>query len=286
MRLASLAVVASLLLAVAPSVAEYVAPDTYEVTHDDSYEDHIEINDTAFAKAGWWQGEHGIDGGYAVNLSDDGVSHGEKRTMHWMWINDSRDDYETSPVTVEVETQGAVVAAVDVFRVQQEGKHITPDCPQHFAEELYPGADRTSWLFRVLHETTNFHQRTGVGESMEVELFPEDSRDGYLVAIYPQAGSGSEQVETTAGDARIDYEVSFNDPNDDMIVTTDQGWKAPERPFHTGQWFREPGINPLVECVEKGIALPDELTQAQVSELPGDGPTEDRVSSMLETHLG
>lgn len=283
MRLASLVVVASLLLAVAPSIAEHKAADEYEVTHDNSFEDFIDIDDDAYVKPGWWHGEEGVDGGFAVNLSDQ--SAGEKQNMHWMWINDSRDGYETSPVKVEVEAQGPVVAAIDVFRVQQEGKHITPDCPQHFVEELYPEADRASWLFRILHETTNFHQRTA-SDSVEAELFPEDARDGYLVAIYPHAGSGNNDVESAVGEANITYEVSFSDPGDDMLVTTGQEWKAPDRPFHTSEWIREPGVGPLVECVEKGIALPDSLEEDQVSELPGDGPAADRVTSMLEAQLG
>lgn len=280
MRLASLTVVAALLLAVGPTIAEHTDQGWHTVEADDPFVDWMDIEEDAYVKPGWWSGESMVegDGGFAVNLS--AMEAQEEQKAHWLYVNDSFDPVETSPVYIDVESQGNVVAAVDVFKVRPDGKYITPDCPQTFAEELYPDADRISWAIRVSHEATNFHQRAAPDDSTEVELFPQDATHGYLVAIYPQAASAA------MGDARIEYTVSFEDPEDDMRVKNGQAWKAPDQPFHMDQWIGEPGVGPLVECVDKGIALPDELTEDQIQELPGTGTAGEQIASLLDTHIG
>lgn len=284
MRLASLAVVASLLLAVGPSLADHRDFGVYEVTDDRSYEDWIEIEDDAYTKAHWGHGETDVDGGFAVsNVS--ALETEDRNDAHWLYVNDSDEDIVTSPVNVELTTEGAVVGAIDVFKVRDTPRSFTPDCPQYLVEEKYPDEDGSSWAFQVLHETTNFHQRSVPSQSAEVELNLQDAPLGYLVAIYPQAASGNENLETATGAANLSYEITFNDPDDSVLVENKQGWTAPDRPVETGRWIGEPGVGPTRDCADKGLGLPGDVGESQARELPGPGSTGERIASMLDASL-
>lgn len=299
MRLASLAVVATLLFAVGPTIAEHRGEEKVTVDEDNSFEDWIDVEDDAYVKAGWWDGaapapsgqalESGADGGYAVpNVT--ALETEQKTEVHWLEIKRSGFDPgpASRPVQVHVETQGTVVAAMDVFKVRSGGTSITPDCPQTFAEELYPGEDRFAWAFQTAQQVTESHQRSaGVAGNMTANLDMNEAPDGYLVAIYPQAGSGQDTVESVNGEANITYEVTYNEDDDQATVRSGQEYRAPDRPFHTDEWFRTGDTGPLVECVGEGLAIPGGIGEedSQVRELPGTGPATERVASLMSTSL-
>lgn len=274
-RLAKLAIVAVMLLAVGPAVADKTP-----------YSDTIPVQDDAYVKPGWWwSGDE--TGGVAVNNS----STENRQEIHWLWIKDSDDDAD-SPAVVNVDARGSVIAAMDVFKIREPGS-ITPACPQYLVEDLYreEGENVIFWADRLVRETAGYHQRSvgvaeGSGGNMSVELHPEDSPNGWFVAIYPQAGSAHSEVTAATGepDPRIEYNISV--ANGDMTVDATQTHEQPDAPFHLEEWgliLTNPGI--LVDCAENGVALPPSVTDLDPTELPGPGPVQERIGSLLDTNL-
>lgn len=275
MRLASLAIVATMLLAVGPAVADKT------ITPGDSYTDSIQVEDDVYVKPGWWKGDDDGTGGVAAQA--DG-SHENKEELAWLWINDSSDADETAPVTIEVEANQSVVAAMDVFQIR-ETEGITPDCPQKLVEDIYPEANENVifWADRVSRQTTEHHQRGTGPATMSVELYPEEAPRGWFVAIYPQGGSGHDLVETATGTAEINFEVSI--ASDDMQVKPGRTYTQPERPFDLEQWGLVTNPENTVDCAREGVGLPDAVSDIDETEIPGHGSTEERIVSLLDTHL-
>lgn len=275
MRLASLAIVATMLLAVGPAVADKT------ISPGDPYQDSIKVEDDVYVKPGWWKGDDDGTGGVAVQ--EDGTQQ-NKEELAWLWINDSSDDDETAPVEIEVNANGGVVAAMDVFQVRKAGG-ITPDCPQQLVEDLYPEGHETVffWADRISRQTVDHNQRGAGPASMSVELYADEAPRGWLVAIYPQAGSGHDLAESATGEPRIDFEVSIG--ADDMEVKTGRTYKQPERPFDFEQWGLITNPSNTVDCAEKGVGLPDAVSNIDETEIPGPGPMQDRIVSLLDTSI-
>lgn len=301
MRLATLAAVTMLLAAVGPTLAthnggtdDHRIPPTGEV----AYEDSMTIEDDLYVKTGYWSGDvevepfvdlYGVGGGRGVDNVDDpaNASVREEQEIAWLWIHDDTDVDDDSIATVEVETEGPVVAAMDVFKVfgRDDAEFTTPDCPQALVEDLYPDAEEgpISWVVRLARQTNGYHQRGGALGSLTVELDARNSPRGFLVAIYPQAASGHEDVESAAGGApQMTWTVSAR--QDDTFVTDNVLQSTqPDLPVHAEEWVGGPG--PLLECAGEGVPLPEALQEESVEELPGAGSPGQRMADLLDADL-
>lgn len=297
MRLVTLAVAVMLLSVAVPAYAHIGdSPHTERERHrTSSYEGNMTIEDDFYAQAGWWGND-----GHAVNETNGTVHENASSSTagdrgdqqpEWLWIQQTTTDPQ-SRVTVTLETTGAVVGAIDVFKwVKDEGGgYYTPDCPQELVEELYPDQEEplSSYPFRILHETVDYHQRGGTysqedgaltGE-ISVSLDPKESTGGFLVVIYPQAASNHATVADEAGDATLNWTVEPE--GGDVVLRDDLQAQQPNSPVETNQWLL---LDDLSECANQGVELPPGLLPDELPELPTstqEGPT---VGDLLDTGL-
>jgi hypothetical protein len=303
-RLATLVVVASMLLAVAPTLAEHQPEQTHKVAPGDPFEDSIVVEDDAYVKPGWWAGEDPLfydptdgmipyGGGLGIDATDcegeDCETTNYDQEIEWMWIRDLQDFNQNVRYEVDVTAHGAVVAAMDVFKVVDRGterRYITHECPQFHAEDLFPREDeeQASWAIRVLRQTTEYHQRTTAGQTMSVDLFPGNADLGFMVAVYPQAGSGNAVADaaSSTGETEISYSVSIE--QDDVNVRTDVDSTQPDRPYAAQDWVGSPSS--ATDCALEGVDRPDVIPEdGDMPELPGSDPLDRRLGSLLDASL-
>lgn len=326
-RLATLTAAVLMVSAVAPALAhtgpyaedpgplEHENPGTHEVTPEYSYAGQIDIDEEVYVKSGWWSGlsvnpptqeRIRFGGGFGLHTSTDDPQNDtqpdEQQTIRWLYLTSGADATEDGDYVVEVTANGAVVAAMDVFKAYQGNGDMTPDCPQRIVEEILPQEDddRIGYLFRVLHETTGvpqrdggYHQRTaGTGaqqadaNTMRVELDPDQASgdegepNGFVVAIYPQAASATEETNIT-------FELSLGNDigtSPDYLVKDNKNNKQPDLPFDRNDWAGDP--DDVNDCRKRGLNLPPSLENESAQELPGTGPVEERLTTLLDSHLG
>lgn len=288
MRLATLGVAVVLLVGMTPALAhsaseadanddEWHNPEnsedrrgTHEVTAGVPFGDEIVINETAYVKGGWWADEaigQGLDQSGSTN---------EKVT--WLAIREDGDTPQF-PYDVTVTVDGPAVAAMDVFRVYEDGEAMTPNCPQTLVEDVYPrDGEGLGWAFRVLQETTQYHQRaqgaSATGE-MNVQLAP--SEGPYIVAVYPQLATGA------AGEATVNTTVHASGDDRFLVQDSVKDNQQPSEPFHIDEWTGD--LDTILECVGEGVGLPDAVELARATEMPGPGTLEHQVTQLLETSL-
>lgn len=299
-RLATLAAVAMLLAAVGPTLAQdggAPEPGEYEVTREDPYYHNLTVENDVYLKPGYWGSQEidlptlefiyaGEGRGVDVNETDPSQSSQErKQELAWLYLHDPRDAKESAAYEVTVETNGPVVAAMDVFKVWggNQDRFITPNCPQKLVDDLYPEEDenRVGYGFRILHQTVDYRQRTAAGASMSVDLFPRQSPQGFLVAVYPQVASGNDRVnQATGGSTDIDITVSID--QDDLLVDNRLN-DQPPAPYHTSQWVGS--VDAAEQCADSGVPLPDSLTSQPLHELPGEGPVEETLAQLFAQHI-
>lgn len=266
----------------------------HEVTSDQStwYHDSMTVDDDVYVKPNWWDGlqvnppgqdRQSVGDGLAVNLDNDPMDTAEDR-QEIAWLRLEKTGSTSAPYHVEVDTNGPVVAAMDIYEVHDGG--TTPDCPQMLVEELYRGEDESTlaWADRLLRETTDYHQRAEPRGSMEVDLFPRDTDEGFIVAIYPMVASGHEAAAGSTGTS-ISWTVSIDGDSSDRFVVNDgtRSDTQPQAPYDTSRWTAG---NEPVNCAERGLKLPPGLQEGDVPELPGQSSAGDTVSDLLGAHIG
>lgn len=286
MRLATLAVVATMLLAVGPSIADHT-PGHHVIDSDNPYQNSMTISDDAYVKSGWWAGEDTDadkngndqgDGGLAVDLSDGNTD--ARQEYELLKITEHSQGSPSDIVTVTVDTSGNVVGAIDVFKAREDGTYMTPDCPTDLLADLYPGDQGTFfYLSRILHETTDYHDRAVLDDSISVDLHLDRADDGFFVFIYPQAASSYDSNE----DAEITYTASTDGTAN---LRDDQDSKQPIRPVHTDEWVGGGAfLTETQDCVFKGPPLPTSPTDGDLDELPGASPPEDLVGELFDADI-
>lgn len=317
MRLATLGVAVILLVGMSPALAHGTQDAWDECSEDDDcengpyhspengngvagshtinesvpYKENLTVENDAYLKAGWWADGSQADGlGLNLSVSDEPA---EEEKIMWVHIKPGRTT-PSVPYEVEVETEGPVVAAMDVFRVYRgvdEGATwITPDCPQTLVVDLFPDeGEGAGFVFRVHHETTNHHQRSVegapmLGGEMSADLNPNRAPEGYIVAVYPQVATANENVaEVANGDeeTRIDLTVSISE-GEFKLFDDRQDRQQPSEPYDTNNWV---GVNKIHECVNEGLELPPPLSDSQAAEIPGQGGLEERMQALVGTSL-
>jgi len=276
MRLAPVAVAVAMLTigltGLAHSPTEERITNVPDVEDEDRYVNVQQIEDDVRLQAGWW-----ADNGYAVNLSETQVD-GVEESLEPEWV---RVDDADGTATVNVASHGAVIAAVDVFEVPEDGGTFTPDCPQDAAYPLYPGEDEPaiSYAARLLDETpqntvTQPAQADDghLHDEVEVELDLDENPEGYLLAVYPQVASDT--LSNVTGDAFIQTEVTGDALSAGAVDTN----RKADLPVELSQWIDPLSPNSYFQCPNEGveppsvIPLPDELPADQPTVEP---PTED-----------
>lgn len=293
MRLATLAVAVVVIVGMTPALAHtaqeadeedskvhspensYDSVGYHQINASTPYVDEIVVDDMAYLKAGWWDGDRRTDG-FGVNQSG---THDEE-DMIWLELSTGTTDPEF-PYEVTVTVNGTAAAALDVFQLRdaEDGTSLTPNCPQFLVDERLPRENEGSdYAFRVLRDSTQRHQRahglTNDGE-MNVQLQPE--RGPYIVAVYPQAGSNLLH-STTEIDVKVEASQNDRFVLRDGLESADQ----PEAPFHTEEWV---GKDQILHCQGEGIRLPPPLDDATAAEFPGTGSLEERIAPLMETTL-
>ncbi len=316
MRLATLGVAVILLVGMSPALAHgtqdawdeckdedcengpYHSPEngsgvkgSHTINESVPYKENLTVENDAYLKAGWWADGSQADGlNLDLSNSDDPAQEEEK--IMWVHIKPGRT-MPSVPYEVTVETDGPVVAAMDVFRVYRgvdEGATwITPNCPQTLVEDLFPDeGEGAGFVFRVKHETTDYHQRSASVEGvqrldgeMSVDLNPNRAPEGYIVAVYPQVAAANDNDEVHEGDTTIDLTVSISD-GEFKLFDDRQDRQQPSEPYDTNNWV---GVNDIDECKDPGIELPPPLSDSQAAEIPGQGGVEERVQALVGTSL-
>jgi hypothetical protein len=299
-RLATLGVAVVLLVGMTPALAHTASTarddgdefhtegddnPNHEITSDIPYRDEIVVEDDAYVDQGYWgeddflREETGNDDVPTVpaGLALNGTDTEREERITWLSITPGTSVGDL-PYEVTVTVEGPVVAAMDVFRVQEDGTGMTPNCPQHLVEDLYPEqGEGLGYAFRILQKASQNQRAAGAGGStqMSIDLAPDDS---YIVAVYPQAATG-----LTDEQAKITTEVEIAEGEGEQFILRDneQIQQQPDQPFHLDEWIGGP--SDVLYCAGEGIGLP--LGIGQSPEMPGSGPFEQRVTRLLGTSI-
>lgn len=279
MRMVTIAIAASMLLMGVPAYAHEDVPNIEErgvKNQLESYNNSLTVEDDARVQPGWW-GDHGV----SLNANESGEASVDEQP-EWIWVEQT-----DANVDVTVTTHGALVGAVDVFKYrfpsEDSSSHHTPNCPQQLVEEQYPESlDAPGFLTRVARETVGYHQRAGSsGElpsqaddnhttsTMDLTLDMSRTEHGYLLAFYPQAATGLEEVEEAgAGEASMWWELAPQQGR--MTVQDNLQNDQSSAPVELDEWAGS--TSAVLECADRAI-IPPEIPEdgAAVPELPG-GP--------------
>ncbi len=178
-----------------------------------SDEGTIVVDNDFYAHVGWWDSSANMtaDGTEQENIDDTTTNPETGHTAKpvWLWLNEITD--ERGVWELLVRTEGPVIAAVDVFKVEDNGDStdfLTPKCVHHPVTDLYPedGQSTPSYVSRLLRLTVGSHVLvapggTGFGtDDITFRLDPDNAPRGYIVSIYPLAASNHNNVTGEAYD--------------------------------------------------------------------------------------
>jgi hypothetical protein len=275
-RLTVITVVAALLAAGVPVIAHTGSGgheagdgfDRHEVGEDRSpFFENLTVEEDAYVKAGWWDGFDPTGGdaelGGGRNLSDP-TQPEKKEKITWLKL-DTESDTDASEYTVEVEADAGAIARLDVFRIYQKNTaSISPNCPQQPVTQLYPGQqgeDELGYALRLANQA-QWHSAAvgGAGgvDRTSVELDTDHAQKGFVVAVYPAAGSSTASSD---GPAKIQTKVSANDGNG-VVTEGLESFGQPDQPVAT------PYVQDPFRLFNCDLPLPSVFADPVVPELP------------------